>query len=109
MILPLPTQEAPHTTVAIARQISNGQSNLFHQTTVVSAPGRTSIPPVSRPRQLVRHIRARYTENLTDPLHWSSPGNEGERAIYFRDFATSAASRRISFSMSSSRAVAEAP
>ncbi|SAK55076.1 hypothetical protein AWB78_01441 [Caballeronia calidae] len=99
MILPLPTQEAPHTTVAIARQINNGQSNLFHQTSVVSASGRTSIPPVSRPRQLVRHIRARYTENLTDLLHWSSSGNECEHAIHFRDFATSTASRRISFSI----------
>lgn len=39
--------------------------------------------PIGRTGALHRDVRACYTEDITDLLHRSSPGNDGERAIHF--------------------------
>ncbi|MCY1238106.1 hypothetical protein D9M72_508250 [compost metagenome] len=97
--LAFPTQYTPDPAIAIAGQMRDRIANLLDQPCIVGLPGAAPILPICRTSQLLCHIRARYTENFADPLHRSSPGNEGERAIHFRDFITSTASRRISFSM----------
>ncbi|KGS08836.1 hypothetical protein X946_56 [Burkholderia sp. ABCPW 111] len=97
--LPLASQQAPYAPIAVAWQVGNKQSNCVDKACVVRLASASSVSPISWSRELCRHIRARYTENIANPLRCVSSGNEGERAIHFRDFITSTASRRISFSM----------
>jgi hypothetical protein len=79
--------------------MGNSLSNFIDQGTIVEFPAMTAIAPLRLASQTFNNIRARYTKDITDRLHWSSSGNEGERAIHFRDFMTSTASRNISFSI----------
>lgn len=96
--LSLAANQPPNAPVAVARQIGDGMLDFRHQLRVVCLHGTAPILPVGRACALHRDVRARYTEDITDLLHRSSPSNDGERAIHFFARPYSTASFRISTS-----------
>jgi hypothetical protein len=74
--LPFAAKQAPYTPVTVAWKVGDGVPNFIDQTRIIGVARRASILPISRARKLCRHVRARYTEDFTNLLHWSSPGND---------------------------------
>lgn len=85
------SQQAPGSSITVAWEIRYGLPNVGDQCRIIRCTVITRIDPVSGSRQTYNDIGARNTEDITDRLRWSSSGNEGERAIHFRDFMTSTA------------------
>src|SRR5439155_5515750 len=89
----------PRASIAIRRKRSHFVRDLSHERVIISRSAVTAlIGPGARSKGPYMHIGARYTQDVADGFHRSSPGNKGERASHFRSRATSIASFRISAS-----------
>lgn len=55
-------------------------------------PMLATVTPIRRAFASGCQMGARYTKAVTDQFHLSSSGDKGERAIHFRERATSTAS-----------------
>src|SRR5207248_816335 len=89
----------PRAPIAIRRKRSHFVRDFSHELRIIARSAVSAlISPLARSTGPYVHVGARYTQDVADGFHRSSPGNKGERASHFRSRVTSTASLRISAS-----------
>ena len=80
----LMSQYAPYPTIAIRAESVNDLPNVFRQCGVIgTAACHAAVSPVARTVYQCHEMAARHAKGGRHQSHWSSPGNNGERAIHF--------------------------